>query len=125
MKKNTMQILGIDHLQVAIPLGGEALARTFYGAILGLPELAKPEAMQLRGGAWFACGSMQLHLGVETDFRPAKKAHPALLVADLAGLTAELIAAGYAVSNNDELPEVQRAFTADPFGNRIELIQAN
>ncbi|MCX7220095.1 VOC family protein [Undibacterium sp.] len=119
-----MQVIELDHVQIAIPVGGEALAREFYAGILGMPELPKPVLMQLRGGAWFACGDRQIHLGAEVNFQPAKKAHPAFIVRDLDALCTLLRAAGYAVLKNEELPEVRRVFTEDPFGNRIELIQS-
>jgi catechol 2,3-dioxygenase-like lactoylglutathione lyase family enzyme len=119
-----MQVIELDHLQIAIPVGGEALAREFYAGILGMPELPKPVLMQLRGGAWFACGDRQIHLGAEVNFQPAKKAHPAFIVRDLDALCTLLRTTGYAVLKNEELPEVRRVFTEDPFGNRIELIQS-
>jgi catechol 2,3-dioxygenase-like lactoylglutathione lyase family enzyme len=117
-------VYGIDHVQLAIPAGGEALARRFYGELLGLAEIAKPPNLVTRGGAWFRCGSLQLHLGVEPEFRPARKAHPALLVRDLAILLKTLSAAGCEVKFDSEpVPGFDRAFTSDPFGNRIELIE--
>jgi catechol 2,3-dioxygenase-like lactoylglutathione lyase family enzyme len=119
-----MQVIELDHVQIAIPVGGEALAREFYAGILGMPELPKPVLMQLRGGAWFACGDRQIHLGAEVNFQPAKKAHPAFIVRDLDALCTLLRTTGYAVLKNEELPEVRRVFTEDPFGNRIELIQS-
>jgi catechol 2,3-dioxygenase-like lactoylglutathione lyase family enzyme len=119
-----MQVIELDHVQIAIPVGGEALAREFYAGILGMLELPKPVLMQLRGGAWFACGDRQIHLGAEVNFQPAKKAHPAFIVRDLDALCALLRTTGYAVLKNEELPEVRRVFTEDPFGNRIELIQS-
>ena len=112
----------IDHVQVAIPVGGEAVARGFYGALLGLVELPKPADMAARGGCWFAVGALQLHLGVEADFRAAKKAHVALSVADLAGLRARVDAAGHATLDDAPVDGRERFFTADPFGNRIEFI---
>jgi len=116
-------VRGIDHVQLAMPRGGEQLARRFYGGILGLTEVAKPSNLATRGGCWFQCGPLQLHLGVEADFRPAKKAHPALLVTNLAELLKVLSAAGFEVSRDSErVRGLDRAFTADPFGNRIELI---
>lgn len=119
-----MTAYGIDHVQLAMPAGGEALARRFYGEILGLEEIAKPPALAARGGAWFRCGAMQLHLGVEADFRAAKKAHPGLLVTDLAALLERLRAAGFEVNFDQEpIAGFERAFTADPFGNRIELLE--
>ena len=120
-----MTVKGFDHVQLAMPAGGEPLARRFYGEVLGLAEIAKPPTLAARGGNWFRCGSLQLHLGVEADFRPAKKAHPALLVDDLAAAIAALEAAGFEVKHDPEpVPGVERAFTSDPFGNRIELVEA-
>lgn len=118
-----MAVRGIDHVQLAMPRGGEQLARRFYGGVLGLTEVAKPSNLAARGGCWFQCGPLQLHLGVEADFRPAKKAHPALLVTNLAELLEALSVAGFEVRRESEPARgVDRAFTADPFGNRIELI---
>ena len=120
-----MAVYGIDHVQLAMPAGGEQLARQFYGSILGLAEIPKPPNLAARGGAWFRCGSLQLHLGVEPEFRPAKKAHPALLVTELAGLLESLTAAGFEVKFDPEpVQGFDRAFTSDPFGNRIELLCA-
>jgi catechol 2,3-dioxygenase-like lactoylglutathione lyase family enzyme len=119
-----MSVYGIDHIQLAMPSGGEAEMRRFYGGILGLTELPKPAKLAARGGGWFQCGALQLHLGVEADFRPAKKAHPALLVRDLAAMSATLLAAGFELKHDPEPIEgFERVFTADPFGNRIELLQ--
>ena len=119
-----MTVYGIDHVQVSMPAGGEASARRFYRDVLGLRELPKPPNLAARGGAWFQCGALQLHVGVEADFRPAKRAHPALLVSDLAKMIEALGAAGFEVKYDSEpVQGVDRAFTADPFGNRIELIQ--
>ena len=118
-----MTVRGIDHVQLAMPSGGEQLARQFYGGVLGLIELPKPPNLVARGGCWFQCGPLQLHLGVEADFRPAKKAHPALLVTNLAELLKALSVAGFEVRrDSDPVRGCARAFTADPFGNRIELI---
>lgn len=119
-----MSIVGIDHVQVAAPVGSEGDARRFYGDLLGLSELEKPEALRGRGGVWFACGAHQLHVGVTEDFSPATKAHPALrvLLANL-DLTAERLAvAGSSVQWDDAIPNTRRFYTADPWGNRIELI---
>jgi catechol 2,3-dioxygenase-like lactoylglutathione lyase family enzyme len=119
-------VYGIDHVQLAMPAGGEAAARRFYGEILGLAEIPKPANLAARGGAWFRCGALQLHLGVEPEFRPARKAHPGLLVRDLPGLLAALGAAGFEVKYDPEpVAGFDRAFTADPFGNRIELVEAH
>lgn len=118
-----MKVRGIDHVQIAMPRGGEALARKFYADLLGLAEIPKPAKLAARGGLWFHCGPIQLHLGVEADFRPAKKAHPALLVEDLAALLGALKAAGYEVKDDEPLKGYDRAFTLDPFGNRVELLE--
>jgi catechol 2,3-dioxygenase-like lactoylglutathione lyase family enzyme len=118
-----MEIRGIDHVQVAIPLGSEARAREFYVEALGLLEIPKPEPLAVRGGLWLECGAQQLHLGVEADFRPARKAHPALIVVGLGELASRLAARGHAVTAGEDLPGVRRLFVADPFGNRIELVE--
>ena len=118
-----MRIIGLDHVQVAIPVGGEAQARAFYVGVLGLPEIPKPAELAARGGLWLECGGQQLHLGAEADFRPAKKAHPALVVDDLAALDEALTARGIPVTPGEELPGARRLFVADPFGNRIEVLQ--
>jgi hypothetical protein len=112
-------------VQVAAPPGCEEQARAFYGDVLGLPELEKPEVLATRGGCWFACGRQQLHVGVSDAFTPAAKAHPALSVRDaetLEVLLAELAAAGYATRRDVELPGLARGFVDDPWGNRIELV---
>jgi catechol 2,3-dioxygenase-like lactoylglutathione lyase family enzyme len=110
-------------MQMAIPAGGEALARRFYGEVLGLVEIAKPAALAVRGGCWFDGPGFQLHLGVEADFVPARKAHPAFLVADLAAWASHIRGAGQAVIPDAAVAGVRRFYTADPFGNRIEFIQ--
>jgi ribosomal-protein-serine acetyltransferase len=117
-------IIGLDHVQVAAPVGSESDARRFYGDLLGLPELEKPEALRGRGGVWFACGAQQLHVGVVDDFSPARKAHPALRVgrADLDAIAKRLAAAGSAVHWDDKIPGTHRFYTADPWDNRIELL---
>ena len=117
-------VLGIDHVQVAAPPGSEGQARWFYGDLLGLSELSKPDALRERGGVWFACGPHQLHVGIAEPFTPAEKAHPALSVAgaDLDHLAARLADAGCGVHWDDAIPGTRRFFTADPWGNRIELV---
>jgi catechol 2,3-dioxygenase-like lactoylglutathione lyase family enzyme len=119
-------LLGLDHVQVAAPPDCERDARRFYGELLGLAELEKPEALRARGGAWFACGNQQLHVGVAEQFAPATKAHPALLVraASLDALARRLADAGRTVQWDDTIPGTRRFFTADPWGNRIELVGA-
>ena len=111
-------------MQVAAPVGSEDAARRFYGELLGLSELEKPEALRGRGGAWFACGAHQLHVGATQDFSPATKAHPALRVAlsDLDRLAEGLEEAGVEVRWDEAIPGVRRFYAADPWGNRIELI---
>jgi len=116
-------ILGIDHVQVAIPADGEARARAFYGEALGLREIAKPEGLAGRGGAWFACGAQGLHLGIDLHFAAQRKGHPALLVADLAAMRARLAAHGAPIAEDAPLPGFARCFTSDPFGNRLELLR--
>jgi catechol 2,3-dioxygenase-like lactoylglutathione lyase family enzyme len=118
-----MKVIGIEHVQLAMPPGGEDAARGFYAGLLGIPERAKPARLAARGGCWFEGAGVKLHLGIEADFRPARKAHPALLVSDLAALTAELAAACQAVIPDDPVDGRARCFVDDPFGNRIELIQ--
>ena len=116
--------LAYDHVQLAMPAGGEDQARAFYVGTCGMTELPKPAELAKRGGFWFASGDLQLLLGVETNFRPSAKAHPAVRCADLAGLVARLRAAGYDVRDDANVPGTRRAFVNDPFGNRIELIAA-
>lgn len=115
-------IRGLDHVQVAMPAGGEAEARAFYGGLLGMRELQKPGPLAARGGCWFEAPGAQLHLGVAEPFAPARKAHPALLVADLDALVGRLRAAGVALSDDDADLGRRRVYAADPFGNRLELI---
>jgi catechol 2,3-dioxygenase-like lactoylglutathione lyase family enzyme len=117
-------VLGIDHVQVAAPPGCEAEARAFYGGLLELEELPKPEQLLARGGCWFRAGTSELHVGVEEPFAPALKAHPGFVVDDLAGLSERLRARGIAVTPDDTIPGVERAYANDPFGNRLELRQA-
>lgn len=113
----------LDHVQVAAPRGCEEDARRFYGALLGLEELEKPEALRSRGGVWFRVGAQELHVGVEEPFTPATKAHPAIRVADLDGLRMRLEAAGAPIVDDDgTIPGARRFYTADPFGNRLELV---
>jgi catechol 2,3-dioxygenase-like lactoylglutathione lyase family enzyme len=118
-----MTVLGLHHVQLAMPRGREDDARAFYVGILGFAERPKPPNLAVRGGAWFSAGSAELHLGVEEDFRPAKKAHPALLVTDVMRLASECTSAGFAVTIDEPLPGFHRVYVSDPFGNRIELLQ--
>ncbi len=112
----------IDHVQLAMPAGQEDAARKFYRDLLGMTEMTKPAELARRGGCWFASGSVQVHLGVEADFRGAKKAHPALRCVDYEGLTARLRAAGVSVNLDENIPGVRRSHISDPFGNRLELV---
>jgi catechol 2,3-dioxygenase-like lactoylglutathione lyase family enzyme len=116
--------LSIDHVQLAMPPGEEATARHFYADLLGMREIPKPAPLASRGGCWFASGDVQLHLGVEQDFHPARKAHPAIRLSGYVALLAKLEAAGVEIIEAEDLADVQRAHIFDPFGNRIELIAA-
>jgi len=118
-----MGLTRIDHVQLAMPAGGEALARAFYRDALGIPETPKPPHLAARGGSWFEDGMLKIHLGIDPDFRPARKAHPAFLVVDLAGLIARLEKAGFGVSRDASLEGYARVYVDDPFGNRIELME--
>ena len=116
-----MAVTGIDHVQVAAPAGGEPEARAFYGALLGLEELPKPDALAGRGGCWFRAGAQELHVGVEDEFAPARKAHPGFIVDGLEALAGRLGAAGVTVAWDESLPGTTRFHAADPFGNRLEF----
>ena len=118
-----MTIVGIDHVQLAMPAGHEEEARRFYAGLLGIPEIPKPAALVRRGGAWFENRQVKLHLGVDPEFRPARKAHPALLVKDLPGLIERLRSAGVEVSDDEPLAGYDRVHVTDPFGNRLELME--
>ena len=113
----------LDHVQLAMPRGKEDAARAFYVGVLGMEELAKPAALAARGGAWFASGDVQLHLGVEDDFRPAKKAHPALQCQDYDALLQTLRSHNLKVIEDNELEPLRRSYIDDPFGNRIEILE--
>jgi catechol 2,3-dioxygenase-like lactoylglutathione lyase family enzyme len=118
-------ITGIDHVQVAAPPGCEPAARAFYGGLLELAEVNKPEALAARGGCWFAVGGQQLHVGVAQPFTPSARAHPALHVDDRAALetlAARLQAGGFTVEWDDVIPGTARFYVHDPFGNRLELV---
>jgi catechol 2,3-dioxygenase-like lactoylglutathione lyase family enzyme len=116
-------IEGLDHVQIAAPAGCEEDARHFFGELLGLRELPKPEPLASRGGAWFQVGAQELHVGVEAEFEPAGKAHPALAVDDVDAFAARLEAAGVDLQWDDELPGLRRFYTEDPWGNRLEFLQ--
>ena len=119
-----MKILSIDHVQLAMPAGEEEKARAFFADLLGFTELQKPPELAIRGGAWFQSGNVQLHLGVEAAFRPARKAHPAFLVEDLNALISRVQNAGYETDTSQPpLDGYKCAHIFDPFGNRIELME--
>jgi catechol 2,3-dioxygenase-like lactoylglutathione lyase family enzyme len=119
-----MTILSIDHVQIAMPAGEEDKARAFYVDLLGFIETPKPSELAKRGGAWFQSQNVQLHLGVEADFKPARKAHPAFIVSDLDSLIAKVQIAGYETDTSQPpLDGYKRAHVFDPFGNRIELME--
>lgn len=116
-------ITGLHHVQLAMPAGGEPDAENFYDEILGIPRVEKPTHLEARGGCWFEDGSVRIHLGVETDFRPATKAHPAMVVESLAALRRVLEGAGVDVVDDQPLPGFDRFYVSDPFGNRLEFLQ--
>ncbi len=118
-----MTVVAIDHVQLAMPEGGEASAQEFYEGLLGLTRVPKPPHLEQRGGCWFENDSVRVHLGVEAEFRPARKAHPALAVEGLECLVQRLRAAGVAVRDSEPMDTRHRAYADDPFGNRIELIE--
>ena len=117
-----MTVVAIDHVQLAMPEGGEAVAHEFYEGLIGLRRVPKPPHLERRGGCWFENESVKIHLGVDADFRPARKAHPALVVERLDGLVERLQAAGATV-RPEPLDGHRRAYVDDPFGNRIELLE--
>lgn len=119
-----MRIEAIDHVQLAMPAEGEAAARAFYEGILRIPEIPKPPHLARRGGCWFERGALKVHLGVEAGFVPARKAHPAFLVEDLAALIGLLKRAGLRVVEDEPLEGYHRVYADDPFGNRLELMEA-
>jgi trans-aconitate 2-methyltransferase len=117
-------VAALDHVQIAIPAGGEEQARGFYKGVLGLAENPKPANLAKRGGCWFAGHRAELHVGVDPEFRPAEKAHVALAIVGLDALAGRLIDAGYKVVWDEELAPLRRFYSFDPFGNRIELMQS-
>jgi len=118
-----MRVVGLDHVQLAMPAGEEEHARAFYAGLLELPEVPKPPHLARRGGVWFEHGNLKLHLGVEEGFRPARKAHPAFLVSGLSELIDVLTEAGFAPTEDEPLEGYARVYVSDPFGNRIELME--
>lgn len=117
-------IRGLHHVQLAAPPGSEERSRWFYGTVLELPEVPKPPVLAARGGAWFRSAHVEVHIGAEDDFRPARKAHPGLLVTDLPAVTARIESHGVAVTWDDDFPGFRRCYVSDPHGNRLELLEA-
>jgi len=118
-----MSVVRLDHVQLAMPAGREPEAIAFYDGLLGIPEQPKPPHLAVRGGCWFEIDVVKVHLGVDPDFRPARKAHAALIVDDLEALIATLTAAGFAPRDDEPLEGYHRVYVDDPFGNRLELMQ--
>jgi catechol 2,3-dioxygenase-like lactoylglutathione lyase family enzyme len=118
-----MAVVALHHVLLAMPPNREAEARAFYDDVLGIPEVSKPSNLAKRGGCWFERGTLKLHLGVEPEFRPARKAHPAFLVEDLQALIRRLVEAGFTVAVDEPLEGFERVFVDDPFGNRVELLE--
>jgi catechol 2,3-dioxygenase-like lactoylglutathione lyase family enzyme len=116
-------VIGIDHIQLAMPAGREDEARGFYHDILGLPETPKPPELAKRGGCWFETGAVKIHLGVDKNFHPATKAHPGLPVSDLRTIVERCGERGVTIADDAPLDGYARIFVSDPFGNRIELMQ--
>lgn len=121
-RAETEQAFALHHVQLAIPPGGEDAARAFFVGVLGMTEVAKPPELAARGGLWVRADGLEIHLGVEREFRPARKAHPGIRVADLDRLAATLTGAGVEVSWDDDFPGHRRFYAADPHGNRLEFI---
>jgi catechol 2,3-dioxygenase-like lactoylglutathione lyase family enzyme len=122
--RQLMPILNLDHVQIAIPVGGETRARQFYSGILGLAEVAKPAEMAGRNSIWFISGPVNLHLGIEADFHSAKRAHPALIVDDLDEIVDACVGAGLVIKPDTSFNNFRRVHIFDPFGNRIELMES-
>ena len=121
----TVAVERLDHVQLAMPSGQEEAAVEFYQGLLGVPRVPKPPRLAARGGCWFERGDLKVHLGVDPDFRPARKAHPALIVSSLEELVSSLTRAGVPVVDDEPLDGYNRVYVDDPFGNRIELMERN
>jgi catechol 2,3-dioxygenase-like lactoylglutathione lyase family enzyme len=119
---NSFPFVAIDHVQLAAPAGSEDQARAFYQGILGMCDIPKPPLLAKRGGVWFTSGAVQIHIGVELDFRPSRKAHLALRCSNYDKLLTTLLVSGVEVTEANDIPGVRRAHIYDPFGNRIELV---
>ena len=118
-----MSVVGLHHVQIACPAGSEESLRSFYGAVIGLPEIPKPTVLAARGGVWFGVGAHELHCGVEEPFTPARKGHPAIAVTDVDELAAALEDAGHELTWDTNIPGVRRFHLSDPVGNRVEIQQ--
>lgn len=116
-------LTAVDHVQLAAPAGSEDLLRAYYTDVLGMTEIPKPPVLAARGGCWFQAGAVQLHLGVEEDFRPARKAHPGLRVTGIDAYAARLEAEGAQVVWDGNLPGHRRFYSEDPVGNRLEFLE--
>ena len=123
-RRRTVELVGLDHVQLAMPPGEEALARLFYGGVIGLQEVRQPRELARRGGLWFVGPGISVHLGVEDPFRPARRAHPAFVVTDIERARRRIEANDLVVEDDDSGLPVRRCYVADPFGNRIELVDA-
>ena len=123
LSRMSSRVARIDHIQIAAPEGCESAARDFYGSLLGMKEIEKPPVLRARGGCWFECGSQQLHIGVERNFRAAKKAHPAFAVFRLEELRKTLTDRNVAIVDDDSLPGTRRFYAEDPWGNRLEFVE--
>lgn len=117
------EMASVHHVQVAMPVGGEDRARWFYGEVLGLREIEKPDSLRGRGGVWFQSGNLQIHLGVEAEFIPARKAHVGYAVEGIDVVRGRFVEAGIRVIDDDALPGFARFYSADPFGNRVEILE--
>lgn len=113
----------IDHIQLAAPKGSEETARNFFMNILGFTEVEKPEGLKKRGGVWFQCKKIKIHIGIEEPFSPARKAHPAFEIENIEELKKHLIKNGVDIIEDIKLPGANRCYISDPFGNRIELLE--
>lgn len=123
MTTDSFRLAGLHHVQLAVPPGSEETCRAFWGGVLGMSEIDKPPVLAARGGCWFTGGGVEVHLGVEQDFVPARKAHPGILVENLTGLARTLEAAGVGVTWDPEFPGHDRFYAHDPFGNRLEFLE--
>ncbi|WP_421384721.1 VOC family protein [Bacillus salacetis] len=117
------EMIGIDHVQLAAPKGSEDEARKFYGEVLSLKEMEKPEKLKAGGGCWFHCGSHEIHIGVENEFSPALKAHPGIVVKNIEEVRRTLEENGYKVQEDTRIEDRKRIFVNDPFGNRVEFLE--